>query len=784
MGWTPPSPLEKSYYDALFTLADEERTGSIGGRNAVLFFSKSGLDKTILREIWTIADARQASQLGVEDFYIAMRLIAMAQQGQPVTIQRFQELAQSPFTVAILQGVPPPAMPAPPMSGQSFAISEEEKCKYNLIFQQYDTDLDGFIQGPEAVNLFQMSGLDREHLRTVWALADRSSDGQLDLTEFYIAMHIIVCVTKRGMQMPTSIPYEMEQSLQASASFTAPPPVQATNSFTQQRSSSFGPPPQAFGSNPPNPETAATGMGSGFDAFEGLAAPLAAPPAAAQPQAQVPQSTSNYSSLGSVNVPQPNTGFGSFSNQMGQPQAPQSNENPAHYSGRGFGSFAMSPPASSTPSPSTAAFGSRLGSNMLPPVSPAPSSIASSSAAAPTSGFGSFGASPAPSGQFGSNSGSAVVGFGAFDVVPSVPMPTSSNFGSNPGAAAPTSFGAFDALPVASTAPTSNFGSNSGPPMNASSSFGGFGMGHDDKPQGFDAFPPPSGDLGQFKNEPPQSFGSNSSQRQSSFMQHSPAINQNASFTPQSSLNCEGKSREASFSHDSRVSRQPSITQSMEPSNSGLASSGGFGDFGGFSTQPSPPVPSATPGLSNSFGGLSLTKESTQGGFGDFPSPLPATTSQDAFTDFSFPTPVKTSRDAFGAFPSPVKNEPLAAPIPIAPAAAAPAITPTAEASSRELDAANVQVLTTIQQFAQQQILVAKVVRVQSLITNLLQLTLQKVQAKKPVAGATDPSLVASLQKLIEDERAFISATTATISQIESKKASQPKSDPFAFASP
>lgn len=109
-----------------------------------------------------------------------MRLIAMAQRGEPVSIQRFFETASMPHPLPMLEGVPPPPQlggatppasayqthpgyaPAPPApTGGGYAVTEEEKAKYDGIFQQYDTDRDGFLMGAEAVGLFQMSGLDR-----------------------------------------------------------------------------------------------------------------------------------------------------------------------------------------------------------------------------------------------------------------------------------------------------------------------------------------------------------------------------------------------------------------------------------------------------------------------------------------------------------------------------------------------------------------------------------------------------------------------------------------------
>lgn len=49
--WVPQNPLEQQYYDMLFVMADEEKRGAIGGRLAVAFFSRSKLDKLVLREV-------------------------------------------------------------------------------------------------------------------------------------------------------------------------------------------------------------------------------------------------------------------------------------------------------------------------------------------------------------------------------------------------------------------------------------------------------------------------------------------------------------------------------------------------------------------------------------------------------------------------------------------------------------------------------------------------------------------------------------------------------------
>lgn len=199
----------------------------------------------------------------------------MAQRGEAVNAQRFFELSAAPFPLPALDGVPPPPPVAPTMSmggaGSGFgsgvstpagggslsgggvqlkgpyAVTDEEKTRYDAIFAQYDSDNDGFLLGAEAVNLFQMSGLDRnvrrlfhfililgggeifswirdsdklvthmdllQALRDIWTLADKGQDNRLDVQEFYVAMHLIVCASKRGLPVPPQLPQELRDSV-------------------------------------------------------------------------------------------------------------------------------------------------------------------------------------------------------------------------------------------------------------------------------------------------------------------------------------------------------------------------------------------------------------------------------------------------------------------------------------------------------------------------------------------------------------------------------------------
>ena len=49
--WYPKLEFELKYYEELFSIADVNKTGFIQGKEAVVFFSRSNLDKSILREV-------------------------------------------------------------------------------------------------------------------------------------------------------------------------------------------------------------------------------------------------------------------------------------------------------------------------------------------------------------------------------------------------------------------------------------------------------------------------------------------------------------------------------------------------------------------------------------------------------------------------------------------------------------------------------------------------------------------------------------------------------------
>jgi hypothetical protein len=99
--WTPPAD-QLGYFNQLFALGDPTRVGVLNGGAAVLFLRRSRLPDDLLRTIWELSDSHKQGYLRLPDFYIAMRLVSLAQSGHPVSSHSLMATRLTPL--------PPPQM--------------------------------------------------------------------------------------------------------------------------------------------------------------------------------------------------------------------------------------------------------------------------------------------------------------------------------------------------------------------------------------------------------------------------------------------------------------------------------------------------------------------------------------------------------------------------------------------------------------------------------------------------------------------------------------------------
>jgi hypothetical protein len=232
------------------------------------------------------------------------------QQQQPMAAMGGPNLQRS-------QPPPPPAGPASSVASHPsgagvpqqqhqlavqdpYSLTPQEQARYEQLFPDYAKDAQ-YMYGPEAVALFCKSGLPQTQLGQIWNMVDVPVDNRLDKLEFSMAMHLIVCVSKKNLPMPRSLPVSMKQlkeyqrqqlqqsqhpqhpqmSVANDSAHHPPSVIQAPREVPQQQGAGLSPRPTPAAAAPqlhnksslPGPPPLGGGGLSVSDAFEGLGPP-------------------------------------------------------------------------------------------------------------------------------------------------------------------------------------------------------------------------------------------------------------------------------------------------------------------------------------------------------------------------------------------------------------------------------------------------------------------------------------------------------------------------------
>ncbi|KFY16999.1 hypothetical protein V492_00964 [Pseudogymnoascus sp. VKM F-4246] len=89
-----------------------------------------------------------------------------------------------------------------------WAVTKDEKTRYDALFKAWDGMGKGFIAGSAAIEIFEQSGLPKPDLERVWTLADNGDKGRLNMDEFAVAMHLIYRKLN-GYPLPAKLPAEL-----------------------------------------------------------------------------------------------------------------------------------------------------------------------------------------------------------------------------------------------------------------------------------------------------------------------------------------------------------------------------------------------------------------------------------------------------------------------------------------------------------------------------------------------------------------------------------------------
>uniref|UniRef100_A0A8C4IQI4 Epidermal growth factor receptor pathway substrate 15 n=1 Tax=Dicentrarchus labrax TaxID=13489 RepID=A0A8C4IQI4_DICLA len=185
-------------YDKYYRQVDPTGSGRVAAADAALFLKRSGLADLVLGKIWDLADSERKGSLNKQQFFIALRLVACAQNGL--------EVALKSLNVA----VPPPKFhdTSSPLLAGGVAVDipwvVKEKLKFDSIFDSLGP-VGGILTGDKVKPVLLNSKLPVDILGRVWELSDIDRDGMLDRDEFSVAMYLVYRALE-GEPVPMSLP--------------------------------------------------------------------------------------------------------------------------------------------------------------------------------------------------------------------------------------------------------------------------------------------------------------------------------------------------------------------------------------------------------------------------------------------------------------------------------------------------------------------------------------------------------------------------------------------------
>ncbi|XP_037762010.1 epidermal growth factor receptor substrate 15 isoform X2 [Chelonia mydas] len=188
-------------YEKYYRQVDSGNTGRVVASDAAAFLKKSGLTDLVLGKIWDLADTDGKGILNKQEFFVALRLVACAQNGLDVSLSSLNSPVPPPrFTDAsspiLISGTASADIP--------WAVKVEEKAKYDAIFDSL-SPVNGLLSGDKVKPVLLNSKLPVDVLGRVWELSDIDHDGMLDRDEFAVAMFLVYCALEKE-PVPMSLP--------------------------------------------------------------------------------------------------------------------------------------------------------------------------------------------------------------------------------------------------------------------------------------------------------------------------------------------------------------------------------------------------------------------------------------------------------------------------------------------------------------------------------------------------------------------------------------------------
>ncbi|SCL92822.1 formin 2, putative [Plasmodium berghei] len=207
------SSEEYVYYVNLFNLNDKYEHNYIDNKTASSFLQNSGLSIAVLHSIWEYSDIQNKGYLTLEDFFICCRLVAHAQNGNPLSsdminrqppcLPSFDIIRHKSFSnISNLEGT------------IDWGIEITEKEEYKRIFKKLDINNEEKIEGNMIREYYlNTSNISICELMQIFHISDYDNDGYLDFDQFCVMNKIVEIRKVKEINIPLSIPKKLFNSI-------------------------------------------------------------------------------------------------------------------------------------------------------------------------------------------------------------------------------------------------------------------------------------------------------------------------------------------------------------------------------------------------------------------------------------------------------------------------------------------------------------------------------------------------------------------------------------------
>ena len=193
---------EEIYYYNLFESLDTKNIGKLDSVPASSFLKKSGLSKHILKEIWLMIAKYSINHITRDEFYAALRLIALAQNNMPYTEE------------SIEKNTPIPPLPSFKYKIKMndriiYKITENNKQAFRRLFENSKINkTDPDIISRKAIDIWKSANASDDFIRKIASiLTPLEKKGHFNLKEFQVANYLLAIRDK--YEIPDKLPMSL-----------------------------------------------------------------------------------------------------------------------------------------------------------------------------------------------------------------------------------------------------------------------------------------------------------------------------------------------------------------------------------------------------------------------------------------------------------------------------------------------------------------------------------------------------------------------------------------------